>query len=57
MHSPTPDYEDIDTVHKTLLHWLVVATYIHSCNIRSYNDMAANYAGNHYCSTLSVQCT
>ena len=24
MHFPTPDYEDIDTLHKTLLHWLVV---------------------------------
>ena len=32
MHSPTPDYEDIDTLHKTLLHWLdfhwPVATYV-----------------------------
>ena len=29
MHFPTPDYEDIDSLHKTLLHWLVVYMYVY----------------------------
>ena len=29
MHFPTPDYEDIDTLHKTLLHWLVVYMHVY----------------------------
>ena len=42
MCSPTPDCEDIDTLHKTLFHWLVsyciyiyiyIATLLHEVDL------------------------